>query len=72
MEEDLRILIVEPLIGSCSNFKLELRLLKIKMTSNGRQPHNSKSRIVQQLFIGSYSNLNLSLYEQTLLYKFLK
>ena len=57
-----------PLIGSCSNFKLKLRMpnyivqiLQMKTTSNGRQPQNIKSGISQQPLIGSYLNLKLKL-----------
>jgi hypothetical protein len=42
------------------------------MTSNGRWPQNIKSQIFQQPPIGSYSILNLSLDEQTILFKFIK
>ena len=44
----------QPLIGSCSNFKLILKLnhilqiLKMKTTSNGRRPQNTKSGMSQQ------------------------
>jgi hypothetical protein len=36
------------------------------MTTNGRQPQNIKSGMYQQPPIGSYSNLNLILDDQTL------
>ena len=43
-----------------------------KTTYNGRQPQNSQSGISQQPFIGSYSNLNLSLYDVTIFYESFK
>jgi hypothetical protein len=45
---------------------------KIKTTSNGRRPQNSKKRISQQPLIGSNSNLILSLDDQTIFDKSLK
>ena len=57
----------EPIVGSYSNFKLELsfklrwpnpigQILNMKKTSNGRWPQNIRSGISQEPMVGSYSN----------------
>ena len=43
-----------------------------KNIKSGRQPQNIKSGISQQPLIGSYSNFNLSLYDQTIFCKSFK
>ena len=49
-----------------------LQILKMKMTSNGRRSQNVKSGISQKPHFVACTNLNLSLYDQTVFYKSLK
>ena len=66
----------QPLVESSYYFKLKHMgpnqnkiWLEMKTTSDGRQPKNIKSKISHEPMVGSYSNLNLSLDNQTILYK---